>query len=121
MLEENGLAVSVAHRFGNPTDEIVNEIKEWRQDLVAMGRRGVHGLERLMGSVSEHVLDHERYRSSWSRNDSAGAFSFGFDGQQVKPPPSLGAASGSLWLGDLLRDGGSFLRGPEPQEGEDCE
>ena len=60
MLEENGLAVSVAHRFGNPTDEIVNEIKEWRPDLVAMGRRGVHGLERLMGSVSEHVLHHAK-------------------------------------------------------------
>jgi nucleotide-binding universal stress UspA family protein len=60
MLEESGLSVSVAHRFGNPTEEIVSEMEEWRPDLVAMGRRGVHGLKRLLGSVSEHVLHHAK-------------------------------------------------------------
>jgi universal stress protein A len=60
MLEESGLSVSIAHRFGNPADEIVCEIEEWQPDLVALGRRGVHGLERLIGSVSEHVLHHSK-------------------------------------------------------------
>ena len=57
-LEEAGFEVEVVHRFGNPTEEIATEIREWDPDLVAMGRRAVHGLERWIGSVSEHVLHH---------------------------------------------------------------
>jgi len=57
-LEQSGYTVEVAHRFGNPTDEIVAEIKRWRPELVVLGRRGVRGFERLIGSVSEHVLRH---------------------------------------------------------------
>ena len=60
ILGDSGLHVEVIHRFGNPTEKIVTEIDEWRPDLVVLGRRGVHGLERLMGSVSEHVLHHSR-------------------------------------------------------------
>ena len=33
---------------------------DWKPDLVVMGRRGVHGLERWIGSVSEHVLHHAK-------------------------------------------------------------
>lgn len=58
VLEESGFMVEVTHRFGNPTQEIVAEINEWSPDLVVLGRRGVHGLERWIGSVSEHVLHH---------------------------------------------------------------
>jgi nucleotide-binding universal stress UspA family protein len=58
VLEESGFAVEVGHRFGNPTEEIISEIKEWSPDLVVLGRRGVRGLERMIGSVSEHVLHH---------------------------------------------------------------
>lgn len=60
LLEEKGLYVEVVHPFGNPTEEIVSEIDEWGPDLVVLGRRGVHGIERLMGSVSEHVLHHTK-------------------------------------------------------------
>lgn len=58
LLEEVGLRVEAIHRFGNPTEGILAGIDEWRPDLVVLGRRGVHGLERVLGSVSEHVLHH---------------------------------------------------------------
>jgi nucleotide-binding universal stress UspA family protein len=58
LLEEGGFKVEVTHRFGNLTEEIVAEINEWSPELVVLGRRGVHGLERWIGSVSEHVLHH---------------------------------------------------------------
>lgn len=57
-LESSGHTVEIAHRFGNPTDEIVAEIEDWLPELVVLGRRGVRGVERWMGSVSEHVLHH---------------------------------------------------------------
>ena len=60
VLEESGFKVEIGHRFGNPTEEIVAEINEWGADLVVLGRRGVHGLERWIGSVSEHVLHHSK-------------------------------------------------------------
>lgn len=60
ILADNGLDVEVSHRFGNPTEEIVGEIEQWKPDLVVLGRRGVHGLERWIGSVSEHVLHHSK-------------------------------------------------------------
>lgn len=60
ILEESGLKVDVVHRFGNPPDEIIAEIDEWNPDLVALGRRGVRGVERWIGSVSEHVLHHAK-------------------------------------------------------------
>ena|ERR671924_520713 len=56
ILEGHDRKIDVVHRFGNPADEIVAEIREWEPDLVVMGRRGVHGLERMLGSVSERVL-----------------------------------------------------------------
>jgi nucleotide-binding universal stress UspA family protein len=57
-LEDSGHTVETAHRFGNPTDEIIAEIEEWLPDLVILGRRGVRGIGRWIGSVSEHVLHH---------------------------------------------------------------
>lgn len=56
ILEKAGIPVSVGHRFGNPADEILAEMDAFQPDLVLLGRRGVRGLERLLGSVSEHVL-----------------------------------------------------------------
>ena len=56
IFEKAGFAVSVKGRFGNPADEILAEIDEWSPDLLVMGRRGVRGLERIIGSVSEHVV-----------------------------------------------------------------
>jgi nucleotide-binding universal stress UspA family protein len=60
LLEDSGHTVEIAHRFGNPTDEIVAEIEDWRPELVVLGRRGVRGVERWIGSVSEHVLHHSK-------------------------------------------------------------
>lgn len=64
-LEGIGLHVEVTHRFGNPADEIVGEIEEWKPDLVVLGRRGVRGLERWIGSVSEHSFITRRSRCYW--------------------------------------------------------
>lgn len=61
VLEAAGRSVSVAHRFGNPADEILEEAEEWAPDLVVMGRRGLSGPARwLLGSVSERVMRHAR-------------------------------------------------------------
>lgn len=56
LLSGAGFKVSEAHRFGNPGDEILAEIDEWHPDLVVIGKRGVRGVARLIGSVSEHVI-----------------------------------------------------------------
>ena len=56
--EDAGQQVSVTHRFGNPRDEIIAEVSEWGPDVLVLGRRGVRGLERWLGSVSEHVVRH---------------------------------------------------------------
>lgn len=60
LLEDCGLAVDVAHRFGNVTEQILSNISEEDWDIVVLGHRGVQGMERLTGSVSEHVLHHSR-------------------------------------------------------------
>lgn len=60
VFEMIGVDVEVTHRFGNPTDEIVAQIGEWSPDLVVLGRRGVRGVQRWVGSVSEHVLHHAK-------------------------------------------------------------
>lgn len=56
LFEKVGIAVEQRHRFGNPVDEILTEAEEWDPTLLVLGRRGVHGVERILGSVSEHVL-----------------------------------------------------------------
>jgi len=48
----------VERRFGIASDEIAAEILHWAPDLIVMGRRGVRGPARWLGSVSEHVLHH---------------------------------------------------------------
>ncbi len=58
--EEAGHKVTLARRFGFPSDEIAEEVEEWEPDLVVMGRRGVRGAARWLGSVSEHVLHHAK-------------------------------------------------------------
>jgi nucleotide-binding universal stress UspA family protein len=59
VFETAGHQVSVAHRFGNPADEILQEVEEWKPDLVVLGRRGLSAPSRwLLGSVSDRVLHH---------------------------------------------------------------
>ena len=60
VFEDAGFKAGVAHRYGNPADEILAEIDEWQPTLVVLGRRGVAGLERILGSVSERVIRHSR-------------------------------------------------------------
>ena len=56
-LRQAGYTVSVAIRFGDPAQEILNLIAEEKVDLVAMTSHGRIGLSRLMfGSVAEEVL-----------------------------------------------------------------
>lgn len=44
-------------RIGKPSDEILELAREIGADLIIVGSRGTHGLERLvLGSVSEHIV-----------------------------------------------------------------
>lgn len=56
-LREAGYTVTVAVRFGDPVQEILEFIKEQDVDLVALTSHGRTGLSRLIfGSVAEGVL-----------------------------------------------------------------
>jgi nucleotide-binding universal stress UspA family protein len=55
-LEDTARRIEVSHRFGNPAEEILQEVEEWEPHLLVIGRRGLRGPERwLLGSVSEHI------------------------------------------------------------------
>lgn len=58
ILEAAGLDTATTHRFGNAHDEILAETENWKPDLLVLGRRRVRGVERWLGSVSEHVVRH---------------------------------------------------------------
>ena len=46
-------------RLGNPAEQIMDETREWRPDLVVVGRSGLGGMAKLLlGSVSEHLVKH---------------------------------------------------------------
>ena len=54
-----GIVVEDKLRIGHPANDIIEEAKEWRADLVIIGAKGVSGLERLLlGSVAEAVAHH---------------------------------------------------------------
>ena len=56
-IRENGLAVEVATRFGNPAKAIVEFVEQNEIDLVVMCTRGQTGPARwLLGSVVNHVV-----------------------------------------------------------------
>ncbi len=59
-LSHLGDRVSVGYRFGYPSDEIALEADEWEPDIIVLGRRGLRGPVRWLGSVSEHVLHHAK-------------------------------------------------------------
>jgi nucleotide-binding universal stress UspA family protein len=56
--EENVVA-ETAYRHGNPGEQICALAKEWKADLILVGRRGKIGLSELfLGSVSNYVVHH---------------------------------------------------------------
>lgn len=59
VFEEAGHKVELTHRFGSPAEEILAEIKDWKPDLVVMGRWWAHAPERwVRGSIFERVMRH---------------------------------------------------------------
>jgi nucleotide-binding universal stress UspA family protein len=56
MLEAAGATVVRAHRYGLAPEEIADEIATWQPDLVVIGRRGLSGPGRWLGSVSDRVI-----------------------------------------------------------------
>ena len=58
-LEEQGIEVETHDRAGDPADVIIDVAKEHGADLIAVGARGLSGLERfLLGSVSSKLAQH---------------------------------------------------------------
>jgi nucleotide-binding universal stress UspA family protein len=58
LLEANGHAVTIAHRFGQAATEVLYDAAEWSPDLVVAGRRGRGRTGLAMGSVSQRLLHH---------------------------------------------------------------
>jgi len=58
-LRSNDLAVETKVRRGDPREQIVNDAKEWRADLIVLGSHGLTGfMHWFIGSVAEHVVRH---------------------------------------------------------------
>ena len=56
-LREMGLRVESHVRYGHPAEEIIEHIRHWKYDLIAMTTHGRSGVSRLlMGSVTESVI-----------------------------------------------------------------
>src|SRR5947209_5261113 len=56
LLEDAGFRVTVVHRFGYAPEEIIAELEECEADLLVLGRRGLRGPSRWLGSVSDRVV-----------------------------------------------------------------
>jgi nucleotide-binding universal stress UspA family protein len=58
-LQSAGIAAEIRMREGDARDEIVEEARDFRADLIVMGSHGYTGLKRfLLGSVAQSVLLH---------------------------------------------------------------
>jgi nucleotide-binding universal stress UspA family protein len=58
-LRERGLAAETMILRGRPADELVDDIRSHRPDLVIVGNRGHSAFDRmLLGSVSSELVDH---------------------------------------------------------------
>jgi nucleotide-binding universal stress UspA family protein len=56
---EKGISTEVMCLLGTPGQQICDRAKEWKADLIVLGRRGVQGIrEVVLGSVSNYVLHH---------------------------------------------------------------
>jgi nucleotide-binding universal stress UspA family protein len=59
MLGDAGVNAEIISTIGNPAAEILNTADARGVDLIVLGRRGLHVIERfLMGSVADRVVQH---------------------------------------------------------------
>jgi nucleotide-binding universal stress UspA family protein len=59
ILDDAGVEAEFVSIVGNPAAEILNAAESHQVELIVMGRRGTHMVERfLMGSVSDRVVRH---------------------------------------------------------------
>jgi nucleotide-binding universal stress UspA family protein len=59
ILAEAGVNAEVISTIGNPAEEILNTADARGVDLIVVGRRGLHTIERfLLGSVADRVVQH---------------------------------------------------------------
>jgi nucleotide-binding universal stress UspA family protein len=58
-IKKLGIPVEVILETGNPADKIISNAAFRKSDLIAIGLRGLHGIERVrsLGSVSRRVLE----------------------------------------------------------------
>jgi nucleotide-binding universal stress UspA family protein len=58
-LGDAGVDAEIISTIGNPAAEILNTAEARGVDLIVLGRRGLHVIERfLMGSVADRVVQH---------------------------------------------------------------
>lgn len=56
-LRKEGISVESHVRYGHAAEEIIEHIRHWKYDLIAMTTHGRSGVSRLlMGSVTESVI-----------------------------------------------------------------
>src|SRR3954453_10648889 len=58
-LKEAGVAAETIEAVGHPAESIVDEAERGKFDLIIVGHRGLHGVQRfLLGSTSSRVVAH---------------------------------------------------------------
>ena len=57
-LKEAGVEAAKIEAVGHPAESIVDEAERGKFDLVIVGHRGHHGLERFVGSTATRVVSH---------------------------------------------------------------
>lgn len=61
LCDKNGVAAKVSIRMGYPVEEIINEARKSKANLIVMGSRGRSALSAtVLGSVSYGVLHHDK-------------------------------------------------------------
>jgi nucleotide-binding universal stress UspA family protein len=58
-MRDTGVEAEFISMIGNPAAEILNTAEQRGVELIILGRRGLHTIERfLMGSVADRVVQH---------------------------------------------------------------
>ncbi len=57
ILEKHDVEIETCVRVGHPVEEILEEAREWKADLIVVGARGTGGFrELILGSVAESLV-----------------------------------------------------------------